>query len=255
MNRKNIKKAATLLAMFTATGAAVGCNTLDRLGEIGAAPRMTRPLNPTARPNYKPVSMPMPAPAAGATSRKPNSLWQTGARAFFKDQRAGNVGDILTVMVKIEDKATLGNSSNRSRSNTRNANANAFLGYEASLHQILPEAVRPGALVDLNSSNNTTGTGNITREEDIELKVAAVITQVLPNGNLVLQGRQEVRVNHELRELEIAGVVRPEDINSDNTIGYEKIAEARISYGGRGFASAVQQPHLGEQVLDILWPF
>lgn len=255
MNRKTIKKTATLLAVAAATATAVGCNTFDRIGEIGAAPRMTQPLNPTARPNYKPVSMPMPAPVAGSTKRKPNSLWQTGARAFFKDQRAGTVGDILTVMVKIDDKATLGNSSNRSRSNTRAANANAFLGYEASLHQILPEAIRPGALVDLNSSNNTTGTGNITRGEEIELKVAAIITQVLPNGNLVLQGRQEVRVNFELRELEIAGVVRPEDINSDNTISYEKIAEARISYGGRGFASAVQQPHLGEQLLDVLWPF
>ncbi len=255
MTRKTLKKLTVLLATTALTGATVGCNTLDRLGEVGAAPRMTQPQNPTARPNYQPVSMPMPAPAAGATDRKPNSLWQTGSRAFFKDQRAGTVGDILTVFVKIDDKATLGNSSARTRANSKNASANAFLGYEASLHQILPEAVRPQALVDLNSTSNSNGAGNINRAEEVELKVAAVITQVLPNGNLVLQGRQEVRVNFELRELEIAGVVRPEDINSDNTISYEKIAEARIVYGGRGFASAVQQPPLGAQILDILFPF
>ena len=143
----------------------------------------------------------------------------------------------------------------RARDNSENASANAVLGYEQSLAQLLPEAINHENLIEAQSKSNSKGTGGISRSEDIELKVAAVITQVLPNGNLALFGRQEVRVNYELRELEIAGVIRPEDINSDNTISYEKIAEARIAYGGRGHLSDVQQQRYGQQIYDILFPF
>ncbi|MGH6915034.1 MAG: flagellar basal body L-ring protein FlgH, partial [Geminicoccales bacterium] len=185
----------------------------------------------------------------------PNSLWRTGSRAFFKDQRASNVGDIVTIVVNIDDNATLRNTSARSRTNMENAAADAFLGYEQSLHQLLPEAVDPTNLVELNSRTNNEGAGEISRDEAIEVKVAAVVTQILPNGNLVVQGRQEVRVNYEIRELEVAGVIRPQDITSDNTISSDKIAEARIAYGGRGHISDVQQPRYGQQVYDVLFPF
>ena len=197
--------------------------------------------------------MPMPDPAPQV--RQANSLWRTGARAFFKDQRANQIGDILTVMIEISDKAELSNTTSRSRANTEDASIGAFLGYETSLSRVLPETINPGSLVDLDSQSSNTGAGSIDREESIELKVAAVITQKLPNGNLVLIGRQEVRVNFEVRQLQIAGVIRPEDITAQNTVSYEKIAEARISYGGVGHITDVQQPRYGQQIYDIIWPF
>lgn len=230
-----------------------GCNALTRLSEVGDQPKISAIENPAARPSYRPVSMPMPDPES--VVRSPNSLWRSGARAFFKDQRAVRVGDILTVMIEIEDEAQINNSTTRSRSNADSAGIGGLFGYESSLNQILPDAVNPSRLVDLSSTLSNQGAGKIDRDESIKLKLAAVVTQVLPNGNMVLHGRQEVRVNFEVRELQIAGIVRPEDIKTDNTIAYDKIAEARISYGGRGHISDVQQPRYGSQVLDIFLPF
>lgn len=230
-----------------------GCNALTRLSNVGAEPPLTTIQNPTLQPNYRPVSMPMPAPKP--VERNANSLWRTGARAFFKDQRAADVGDILTVVVDLDDQATINNATTRARTANEDASLNAILGYETSLSRILPETINPGNLVDLDSQTDSLGSGKITRDEQIELKVAAVISQVLPNGNLVIHGRQEFRVNFEARELQIAGIIRPEDISSTNSIVYEKIAEARISYGGRGQISDLQQPRYGQQVLDIFFPF
>ena len=249
------KKPVVIVALSAAVAVLSGCGALDRLGEVSEAPRMTNPQDPTARPNYRPVSLPMPPPTPVPARRGPNSLWRMGSRAFFKDQRAALVGDILTIVVDLEDEATLNNRSQRARTTEENAAANAFLGYETALHQILPEAIQNTNLVDVDSTSNSNGNGQIERDEDIELKVAAVITQILPNGNLVLHGRQELRVNYEIREVEVAGIIRPEDIKSDNTIAYEKIAEARIAYGGRGHISDVQQPRLATQVYDTLFPF
>ena len=230
-----------------------GCNMLSRMASIGETPPLTQIQNPTKTPGYRRVSMPMPT----ETSRPglPNSLWRAGARAFFKDQRAARVGDIVTVIISIDDKATLNNKSTRSRTNTEDASANAFLGYESSLSRVLPETISPGSLIDLDSKTSNSGTGAIIRDEKIELKIAAVITQVLPNGNLVLHGRQEVRVNFEVRQLQVAGVIRREDITSDNTVTFDDIAEARISYGGKGQITDVQQPRYGQQFLDIIFPF
>jgi flagellar L-ring protein precursor FlgH len=231
-----------------------GCGDMvARLADVGKEPAMTQIQNPVHAPNYHPVSLPMPQTAM--LTPNPNSLWRPGARGFFKDQRASRVGDILTVLISIADSAQLDNSTQRTRDNKENAKANAFLGIEQHLGSVLPKAVDPSNLVDLNSTSNSTGTGTIDRKEAINLKVAAVVTQRLPNGNLVLAGRQEVRVNFEVRQLQIRGVIRPEDITADNTISYEKIAEARISYGGKGQITDVQQPRYGQQVYDILWPF
>jgi len=162
---------------------------------------------------------------------------------------------VVTVNITIEDSAVINNTSTRTRTNTDDASANAFLGYESSLSRVLPEAVLPGSLIDLDSTTSNAGAGAIDRDETINLKVAAVVTQVLPNGNLVIQGRQEVRVNFEVRQLQIAGIIRHEDISSSNTISYEKIAEARIAYGGERHISDFQQPRYGTQVLDIIFPW
>jgi flagellar L-ring protein precursor FlgH len=200
-----------------------------------------------------PVSMPMPPPETA--QRQPNSLWRSGSRAFFKDQRATRVGDLITVLVEISDQGKLDNSTTRSRNNSDAAGMPKFLGYETLLNKYLPDAVTPEALIEFNAQTNNSGTGSIDRKEDIKLKIAAVVTQVLPNGNLVLRGSQQVTVNFEMRELQIHGIIRPEDISSINTIGYEKIAEARIIYGGRGQMTDVQQPRYGQQIYDIFFPF
>jgi flagellar L-ring protein precursor FlgH len=197
--------------------------------------------------------MPMPRPEPALY--QPNSLWRTGAKAFFKDQRAANIGDVLTVNIAIEDQASLDNSTERSRTTTETDSASSILGYEQSLGKVLPEAIDPTNLVDIDGSTNNSGAGTIDRSETVQLKIAAVVTQVLPNGNMVIQGRQEIRVNFEVRELYITGVVRPQDISSANTINYDKIAEARVAYGGRGIISDVQQPRYGTQILDIVYPF
>ncbi len=242
------------LAAATAIAAAVpGCNTLTRMSEVGSGPELTKITNPVARKDYRPVSLPMPAPQVAEDN--PNSLWRAGARAFFKDTRAKAVGDILTVKLNLKDKATLDNKSERERDDKEDTDVTSLLGLEAEYGKRLPRAINPASVFSFGSKSETKGDGSIQRSEDIELTFAAVITQILPNGALVIFGRQEVRVNYELRELMVTGVVRPEDIESDNSVSHEKIAEMRVAYGGRGTMSDLQQPRWGTQVWDIIFPF
>lgn len=252
--RTSIRASVRIGAAFCLVLALAACgNTQRRLAEVGQEPKLTRVVDPTSVPGYQPVVMPMPAPQP--MERSANSLWRSGSRAFLKDQRAARVGDILTVLIRIDDKAQLQNKTTRTRNNSESAGIPSFLGLESKLGKILPKAVDPTSLIDMSSDTSNSGSGAVTRGEAINLKVAALVTQVLPNGNMAIQGRQEVRVNFEVRELLIAGVVRPEDITSENAITYEKIAEARIAYGGRGQLSDVQQPRYGQQIYDIVFPF
>jgi flagellar L-ring protein precursor FlgH len=207
--------------------------------------------NPTTQPGYKPVQMPMPKPEVA--SYNPNSLWRNGSRAFFKDQRATHVGDLLTVTVNITDKANLSNETQRSRTNQENSGIDDFMGAKTLGAQAAK--VLPGRILAADSTASSDGKGSVNRQEALQTNVAAVVTQVLPNGNLVVEGKQEIRVNYEIRELIVAGIVRPEDIQSDNTIDSTKIAQARIAYGGRGQIMDVQQPRYGQQVMDVLLPF
>ena len=242
------------LALSIALALVSACNTADRLKNVGREPELTPILDPVRASDYRPVTMPMPA-TQPAEPMSPNSLWRTGARGFFKDQRARQVGDILTVEVTIQDEASLNNETERGRSNADGLGIDGLFGLDGVLDAALNETFDPSAAVDLNSTLSNQGRGSVNRAEDINLDVAAVIVQTLPNGNLVIQGRQEVRVNFEVRELLVAGVVRPEDITPTNTISHEKIAELRVAYGGRGQITDVQQPRYGAQVLDILLPY
>jgi flagellar L-ring protein precursor FlgH len=199
--------------------------------------------------------MPMPAPQV--SERQPNSLWRSGSRAFFKDQRASRVGDIMTVTIQINDEARINNQTTRTRSSTENLGLPGLFGFQRNIARILPtpDTDTLENLGQTNSDSESTGRGQIQRTDSVRLRVAAIITQVLPNGNFAIEGRQEVRVNFELRDLQIRGVIRPEDIDNQNTIPYDKIAEARIAYGGRGQITDVQQPRWGQQVYDIIAPF
>ena len=184
-----------------------------------------------------------------------NSLWREGASGFFRDQRARRVGDLMTVAVVIDDRAELSSESTRSRANSDQLGIPNFFGYESKLDKIFPSAVDPSALVGATSDMSNQGQGGTNRQETIEFNIAAIVTQVLPNGNMVIDGKQEIRVNFEVREISIAGIVRPEDITPQNTISQDKIAELRVGYGGRGQITDVQQPRYGAQVLDILLPY
>ena len=237
-------------ALLSLACVASGCSSIDRLSQIGEKPKLTAIENPTTQPGYRPVQMPMPKPEQ--VSYNANSLWRNGSRAFFKDQRAARVGDLLTVTVNITDKANLSNETQRSRTSKEDSGISNFIG-----SQTITQAnkILPGRLLTADSTASTDGKGSVNRQEALQTSVAAVVTQVLPNGNLVVEGKQEIRVNYEIRELIVAGIVRPEDIQSDNTIDSSKIAQARIAYGGRGQISDVQQPRYGQQVMDVLLPF
>ncbi|MEP7240086.1 MAG: flagellar basal body L-ring protein FlgH [Devosia sp.] len=229
-----------------------GCATFDQLARVGDEPKLTAIADPTAQPGYRPINMPMPeiVPA----SYQPNSLFSTDARGFFKDQRAHKVGDILTVFVTIDDSAQISNATSRKRESDNTANVGTTLG---SLFGTKAPGVdvSPSGGITTGGSLSDGGTGSVDRKESLQTNVAVVVTQTLPNGNLVIEGHQEVRVNYEIRDLVVQGIVRPEDIQSDNTILSEKIAEARISYGGRGQITDMQQPRYGQQIADAILPF
>jgi len=192
---------------------------------------------------------------ARSRETNPNSLWRSNSSTFFGDPRAAEIGDILTVAINISDRAQVSNQSNRSRTVAEDANLASFFGGETALSQFFNDAVDPANLANFGSNSSTQGAGSVNRSESIEMTAAAIVTEVLWNGNLVIHGRQEVRINNEVRELLIAGIVRPEDIAADNTIDHQKIAEARISYGGRGHISEMQRPPIGQELYNLLWPF
>ncbi|MCR6631173.1 MAG: flagellar basal body L-ring protein FlgH [Magnetospirillum sp.] len=253
MTSRILPSALKLATLAVAMGSLSACNTLSRLSEIGDGPQVSAIQNPTQKPNYQPVSMPMPQPVAPPANA--NSLWRPGSRAFFKDQRAKDVGDILTVAVSINDSANFQTSLARTRDSSEDAGITGLLGFEGQLGKVLPDAVDPANLVGTTGSSTNANSGATGRTESMTVNMAAVITQVLPNGNLVISGKQEIRVNYELRELSVQGIIRPEDISSSNSVTYDKIAEARIHYGGRGVASDVTQPRYGQQLLDVILPF
>ena len=230
--------------------ALTGCGALSRLSEVGRAPGMTPSADPTKEPGWRPITMPMPR--RETTPNEANALWRPGSRAFFKDQRAAQVGDIVTVLVTMNDSANLSNATSASRTGAESAGMPNLFGMEALLPKTI---VDPSKLLTSSSSNNNTGTGQIKRAEALTLRLAGVVTQVLPNGNLVISARQEVRVNSELRELQVTGVIRPQDIASDNTVLHDRMAEARIAYGGRGQLMDMQTPRWGQQIMDIVLPF
>ncbi len=245
-----IRKLAVLVITCMALQA---CAATDRLQQVGRTPPMTPIENPAVLAGSGPSQIPMPAMPSRLPATQTNSLWSANSPTFFGDPRAARIGDILTVNIDISDSAQLNNTTSRSRNASEDADMTQFFGLD--LTNVFGSGVDPAALTSLGSTSSTTGTGTVNRGESISLTIAAIVTQVLPNGNLVLAGRQEVRVNNEVRELLISGIARPQDIGSDNTISHTQIAEARISYGGRGHLSEVQRPSYGQELYNILMPF
>lgn len=235
------------------------CSIAQRLSEVGQPPTLSPIENPNQAPGYRPVSLPMPDPEP-LQSAAANSLWRTGAKGFFRDQRARRVGDVLTVEVTMSDNANWTNQTTRSRKSDDHLGIPDFFGLQNLAVKALPDAkdgtpVDPSDFIKMDSQTSNAGRGGVNRAEEIRMNLAALITQILPNGNFVIRGRQEIRVNFEMREVMVAGIVRPEDITPRNTIPHDKIAELRVAYGGRGQITDVQQPRYGAQVLDLLLPY
>ena len=239
----------TVVWLVLAAASLNACGVLSRLSEVGRDPAMTPTEDPTKDPKWRPLTMPMPA--RQPSPNEANALWRSGSRAFFKDQRAAQVGDIVTVLVRMNDNANLKNVTSATRASSETAGMPNFFGVES----IIPKTVTASSLLSASSGNSNTGTGQIQRNEAVTLRLAGIITQVLPNGNLVVAARQEFLVNSELRNLQVTGVIRPQDIASDNTVLHDRMAEARIAYGGRGQLTDVQRARFGQQMMDILMPF
>ena len=239
-----LKQFASLAVL---AGALSACSAVDRVKDIGKTPTLA----PIATPSAQPVSVPLPPPQP--TFREANALWVPGSHSFFHDPRATHVGDLITIDITIADAAAISDTTSRSRVNSDDANLTNFFGLENKIQKVL--GADPSSLVKMGSDTSNVGAGSIARSEDINLTLAAIVTQTLPNGNLVVSGRQQVRVNYELRDLQIAGIVRTEDITQDNTVNLSQIAEARVSYGGQGQITDMQQPRYGSQLYDILMPF
>jgi flagellar L-ring protein FlgH len=232
------------------------CGTVDRLAMVGKSPPLSDIESGQLPPREASLAyqdgLANPRAPHGAMAGPDTSLYRTSAKAFFRDQRAQRLGDILTIRIKIDDSAEVGNTTSRTRANSESAKAPALFGLESLA---AGTGIDMSNLANAGSESKSTGNGQIQRKDSISLTIAAVVTKVLPNGNLLIQGRQEVRVNFEVRELIVAGIVRPEDITRENTIDHTQIAEARISYGGRGQLTDVQQARYGQQVFDAIMPF
>ena len=241
MHSSIVKISVLLLAGVSLTA----CSAVDRIRNIGEAPKLDAVGNPAGAKIVDEIPRPQPI------MHIDNSLWQPGAQSFFHDPRAMHIGDVITVNVTVADTAKLSNTTSRSRTNSDDANLTNFFGLENAL----PSSVNPSSLVKMGSDNSNVGAGSIQRAESISMTLAALVAQVLPNGNLVIDGHQQVRVNNELRDMRLSGIVRREDITQGNTVNLSQIAEARVTYGGQGIMTDVQQPRYGSQLFDILMPW
>lgn len=244
-----------MLALLSAT-AAGGCST--SLGHmtrppVFSAPGEARNAVPSASDLAESRAAHMPAMESAAATA--GSLWRSGPQSLFGDRRARKVGDIVTVLVEIDDEAEILNRTDRKRDGSEELNIPALLGVETLAARALPGGAGLDPAIETSSQSETSGEGTIKREEKITLRIAATVVGVLANGHLAVEGSQEVRVNYELRDLQVAGVIRTEDISRSNVITYDKIADARISYGGRGQISDLQKARYGQQVIDLISPF
>lgn len=224
-----------------------------RMDHVGKAPSFS-PANETPE-HVAMLWQGLPATTHPQRAVDESSLWSGARQSLLGDRRAVRKGDILTVVIEIDEEAEISNGTSRSRSGEESMGVSNLLGLPQRLDEHLPDGASMATAVDLSSSSGSTGKGSVKRNEKLTLRVAATIVDVLPNGVLAINGSQELRVNFEMRELLVTGYVRPEDISRQNEITYDKIASARVSYGGRGQITDVQQPRYGQQLLDVVLPF
>lgn len=224
-----------------------------RAGHIGKAPDFTPTMNSTE--HYAMMNPPLPLSSARPTASEGSSLWSRNRESLLGDRRAMQRGDIMTIVIEIDEEAEISNATSRARSGSESMGVPQLFGLPQRLDTHLPNGASSDELVSVNSKSRSVGDGSVSRSEKLTLRVAATVVDVLPNGILSVEGSQELRVNFEMRELLVSGFVRPEDVSRQNEITYDKIASARVSYGGRGQITDVQQPRIGQQILDVVLPF
>jgi flagellar L-ring protein FlgH len=244
MNRMMMRSVFVLVLVLA------GCG---KLGQVGRAPDFS----PVAGSDqhYAMYSASLPEDVPPGAPSDDSSLWTAGTESLFGDRRAATRGDILTVVIEIDDSASISNTTGRNRSGEQKSGLPDFFGIPQRIDENLPEGASMAEAFETSSSSTFKGSGSVSRTEKLTLRVAATVVEELPNGVLRIEGQQEVRVNFEMRELIVTGFVRPIDITRQNEITYDKIAGARIAYGGRGQITDVQQPTYGQQVADIVMPF
>ena len=238
--------------VLTAVGAALSLAACASVQETVKGPQLSAIAYPSS---LIPAKQEVLVPADGPRPASANSLWRNGARTFFHDQRASHIGDILTVLIVINDSAQVQDETVANRTASDQLGLTNLFGLESTLGRLLPKAFNPSTALNTNSAVASDGKGSVNRSEAITLTIAAVVSSVLPNGNLVIQGNQEVKINNEMRQLTVAGIVRPEDITAANTINHTQIAEARVSYGGKGAIQSAQNPPVGQQLVTKFSPF
>lgn len=248
--RRSLHNLAPAVALSLALLGLAGCQPLE---EVGRAPSFSPPEQSIEHAAL--YRIPLPDRVEPQRMVDNASLWSAGQRSLLGDRRASRQGDILTVVIEINDSAEISNNTSRGRSGSSSMEVPQFFGIPQAIDRRLPGGLAIGSGIETSNSSSFSGSGSVRRNEKLMLRVASTVVERLPNGVLRIDGRQEVRVNHELRELIVTGYVRPEDISRQNEITYDKIAGARISYGGRGIISTVQQPRYGEQIIEILAPF
>lgn len=241
MKTKHVSLALCLLA----------ASACGRVADVGQVPKMTAP---HASPEFQAMAEPV-LPVGQVRPDSGASLWAGQQLSLVGDRRAGARGDILTVVIEIDDRAEIQNSSGRSRASSESVGIPQMIGLPQRIDEHLPEGASMAELASAKGASTFKGSGNISRRDKLTLRVAATVIDRLPNGVLHIQGSQEVRVNYEVRELTVSGFVRPTDISRDNEVAYDRIAGARISYGGHGQISDVQQPRYGQQLADIVLPY
>ncbi len=224
-----------------------------RLEQVGRAPAFS-PLEGSTQ-HHAMYAAPFPEDAPGNLPGEASSLWTASTSSLLGDRRAAQRGDILTVVIEIDDSAQISNTTQRSRDSSQEMGIPSLFGIPERIDENLPEGASLAEAVGTSAASTYKGDGSVARSERLTLRIAATIVELLPNGVLRIEGSQEVRVNNELRELTVTGYVRPDDISRQNEITYDRIAGARISYGGRGQVSDVQQPRWGDQVMDTVLPF
>ncbi|MGB7240839.1 MAG: flagellar basal body L-ring protein FlgH [Sulfitobacter sp.] len=240
----------TFLSAVAIAAVVSACGRSDHLGK---EPSFSSPMGSVQHNAMMSPGLPTRLEQSGALDQA--SLWSGARQSLLGDRRALRRGDIMTVVIEIDEKAEISNATDRSRSGSESLGVPGLFGLPQRLDEKLPDGASSANAVEINSNSSASGDGSVKRKEKLTLRVAATIVDVLPNGVLSIEGSQELRVNFELRELLVTGYVRPEDISRQNEITYDKIASARVSYGGRGQISDVQQPRIGQQVLDAILPF